>query len=126
MAQSGGYLSYIFDEAVAFETAASQASTGFSARPSIRLPSGTTVSARQVAVLPMPRIMIPLSSSPAQARVAARVADGLSPDEVAGELKLGTGTVRWHVKRIMARVEAGRQAELVHLVLSSPLGYLAI
>ncbi|MCZ6858873.1 MAG: hypothetical protein O7I42_01095, partial [Alphaproteobacteria bacterium] len=46
MAQSGGYLSYIFDEAVAFETAASQASTGFSARSVLRLPSGTTVSAR--------------------------------------------------------------------------------
>lgn len=64
--------------------------------------------------------------TPTEARVAARVADGLSPDEVAGELKLGTGTVRWHVKRIMARVEAGRQAELVRLVLTSPLGYLTI
>jgi len=61
-----------------------------------------------------------------EALVAARVADGLSPNEVAGELKLGTGTVRWHVKRIMARVDVGRQAELVRLVLSSPLGYLAI
>ncbi len=64
--------------------------------------------------------------TPTEARVAARVADGLSPDQVAGELKVGTGTVRWHVKRIMVRVEVGRQAELVHLVLSSPLGYLAI
>ncbi len=64
--------------------------------------------------------------TPTEARVAARVADGLSPGEVADEMKLCTGTVRWHVKRIMARVEAGRQAELVHLVLSSPLGYLAI
>jgi DNA-binding CsgD family transcriptional regulator len=61
-----------------------------------------------------------------EARVAARVADGLSPTQVAGELKLGTGTVRWHVKRIMARVDVGRQAELVRLVMSSPLGYLAI
>lgn len=74
-----------------------------------------------------PELLGPLFGlTPTEARVAARVADGLSPDEVAGELKLGTGTVRWHVKRIMARVEAGRQAELVHLVLSSPLGYLAI
>ncbi len=64
--------------------------------------------------------------TPTEARVAARVADGLSPNEVADELELCTGTVRWHVKRIMARVETGRQAELVHLVLSSPLGYLAI
>ncbi len=64
--------------------------------------------------------------TPTEARVAARVADGLSPDQVADELKLRTGTVRWHVKRIMARAEAGRQAELVHLVLSSPLGYRTI
>ena len=74
-----------------------------------------------------PELLGPLFGlTPTEARVAARVADGLSPDEVADELKLRTGTVRWHVKRIMARVEAGRQAELVHLVLSSPLGYLAI
>lgn len=74
-----------------------------------------------------PELLGPLFGlTPTEARVAARVADGLSPDEVAGDLKLGTGTVRWHVKRIMARVETGRQAELVRLVLSSPLGYLAI
>lgn len=74
-----------------------------------------------------PELLGPLFGlTPTEARVAARVADGLSPAEVAGDLKLGTGTVRWHVKRIMARVDAGRQAELVRLVLSSPLGYLAI
>ncbi len=74
-----------------------------------------------------PELLGPLFGlTPTEARVAARVADGLSLDQVAGELKLRIGTVRWHVKRIMVRVEAGRQAELVHLVLSSPLGYLAI
>lgn len=74
-----------------------------------------------------PELLGPLFGlTPTEARVAARVADGLSPDQVAGEMKLGTGTVRWHVKNILAHMEAGRQAELVHLVLSSPLGYLAI
>ena len=58
--------------------------------------------------------------------MAARAGYGLSPAEVADELKLRIGTVRWHVKWIIERVEVGRQAELVHLVLSSPLGYLAI
>jgi DNA-binding CsgD family transcriptional regulator len=64
--------------------------------------------------------------TPTEARVAARLTDGLSSSQVAADLKLGTGTVRWHVKRIMARLDAGRQADLVRLVRSSPLGYLAI
>ncbi|MCH7794750.1 MAG: helix-turn-helix transcriptional regulator, partial [Proteobacteria bacterium] len=42
------------------------------------------------------------------------------------ELRLGMGTVRWHVKRIMSRTETSRQAELVRMILLSPLGFLAI
>ncbi len=64
--------------------------------------------------------------TPTEARVAAEVANGLSLVEVARELSLGTGTVRWHVKRIMARSDAGRQAELVRMILLSPLGFLSI
>lgn len=64
--------------------------------------------------------------TPTEARIAAAVANGLSLAEVAGELRLGTGTVRWHVKRIMSRTETSRQAELVRMILLSPLGFLAI
>ena len=64
--------------------------------------------------------------TPTEARIAAEVANGLSLAEVAGELRLGTGTVRWHAKRIMSRTETSRQAELVRMILLSPLGFLAI
>jgi DNA-binding CsgD family transcriptional regulator len=64
--------------------------------------------------------------TPTEARIAAEVANGLSLKEVAGELRLGTGTVRWHAKRIMSRTETSRQAQLVRMILLSPLGFLAI
>ena len=64
--------------------------------------------------------------TPTEARIAAKVSNGLSLAEVASELRLGTGTVRWHAKRIMSRTETNRQAELVRIVLLSPLGFLAI
>ena len=63
--------------------------------------------------------------TPTEARVAAEVANGQSLDEVAGELRLGIGTVRWHVKRIMSRTDTRRQAELVRMILLSPLSLLA-
>ena len=64
--------------------------------------------------------------TPTEARIATKVANGLSLAEIAGELRLGMGTVRWHVKRIMSRTETSRQAELVRMILLSPLGFLAI
>ena len=64
--------------------------------------------------------------TPTEARIAAAVANGLSLAEVAGELRLGMGTVRWHAKRILSRTETSRQAELVRMILLSPLGFLAI
>ncbi len=64
--------------------------------------------------------------TPTEARIAAQVANGLSLAEVAGELRLGLGTVRWHAKRIMSRTGTSRQAELVRMILLSPLGFLAI
>ena len=63
--------------------------------------------------------------TPTEARVAAEVANGQSLDEVARELRLGLGTVRWHVKRIMSRTDTRRQAELVRMILLSPLSFLA-
>ena len=63
--------------------------------------------------------------TPTEARVAAEVANGRSLDEVAGELGIGIGTVRWHVKRIMSRTDTHRQAELVRVILRSPVGILA-
>ncbi len=63
--------------------------------------------------------------TPTEARGAAEVANGRSLDEVAGELGIAIGTVRWHVKRIMSRTDTHRQAELVRVILRSPVGILA-
>ena len=63
--------------------------------------------------------------TPTEARVATEVANGQSLDEVAGELGIGMGTVRWHVKRIMSRTDTHRQAELIRVILLSPVGILA-
>ena len=63
--------------------------------------------------------------TPTEARVAAEVANGQSLDDVARELRLGIGTVRWHVKRIMSRTDTRRRAELVRMILLSPVGILA-
>ena len=63
--------------------------------------------------------------TPTEARVAAEVANGQSLDDVARELRLGIGTVRWHVKRIMSRTDTRGQAELVRMILLSPVGILA-
>ncbi len=64
--------------------------------------------------------------TPTEARIAAEVANGLSLAEVTDELRLGMGTVRWHAKRIMSHTETRRQAQLVRMILLSPLGILAI
>ena len=64
--------------------------------------------------------------TPTEARVAAAVANGLSLAEIASKMRLGKGTVRWHVTRILSRTETSRQAELARSLLLSPLGFLAI
>ncbi len=64
--------------------------------------------------------------TPTEARIAAEVANGLSLAEVTDELRLGMCTVRWHTKRIMSHTETRRQAQLVRMILLSPLGILAI
>lgn len=73
-----------------------------------------------------PRLLIKLLDlTPAEARIAAGLADGLSINDLATELGVGIGTVRWHVKRAMANTNTCRQGELIRLVLLSPLALIA-
>ena len=58
--------------------------------------------------------------SPAEARVADLLAQGLTVREVADQLKLNLETVRFHVKRLLAKTGSRRQAELMKLMLSLP------
>lgn len=54
----------------------------------------------------------------AEARVAARVADGLKPHEIADDLHVSLETVRTHLKRTYVKTQTRRQVELALLVRS--------
>jgi len=57
--------------------------------------------------------------TPTQAKIAAALARGESPDEIADALQTAVSTVRQHVKAILAKTDTHRQSELVRLILSS-------
>lgn len=56
--------------------------------------------------------------TPAQSRVAAMLAEGLSLREIAAATGRAEGTVRWYLKQIFRRQGISRQTELVRRVLS--------
>lgn len=57
--------------------------------------------------------------TPAESRLAARLADGSSVKEAAGELQITVNTARTHLKHIFAKTDTHRQSSLVKLVVSS-------
>lgn len=56
--------------------------------------------------------------TPAEARLALAVADGLSPADAAEQLGITVQTARTHLKRVFHKTATTRQAELVKLVLA--------
>jgi DNA-binding CsgD family transcriptional regulator len=56
--------------------------------------------------------------APREVQVAALLAQGHSPGQIAGKIGIGLGTVREHLKRALAKTETHRQANLVRLLLS--------
>lgn len=58
--------------------------------------------------------------TPAEARLAALLAQGFRLEDAATELGVSLNTVRTHLKRIFSKTETDRQADLVRLVLSGP------
>jgi len=59
--------------------------------------------------------------TPAEAKVACRVATGLTVDEIAGEAGCAVGTVRQQLKSVFAKTGVSRQAELVGILAGSAL-----
>lgn len=57
--------------------------------------------------------------TPCEARVAARFAQGASIPLVARDLRVSVETIRTHLKRVYQKLGTTRQAELVHLLLTS-------
>ena len=62
--------------------------------------------------------------TPAEARLAAELAEGLSLEEIAARHDLSKGTLRNHLKAVFAKTGIHRQVELVRLVLNSPTAML--
>jgi DNA-binding CsgD family transcriptional regulator len=56
------------------------------------------------------------SLTAAEARIASMIAVGLSPEEIAGELQISLGTVRYQVKAIFGKTATHRQSELAALI----------
>ena len=61
------------------------------------------------------------SLTPAEARIASRLVQGRSVDEIAAETSTSVETVRTHVRHILSKTGTGRQAELISLVLRTVL-----
>mgnify|MGYP001765588351 CR=1 FL=1 len=57
-----------------------------------------------------------LGLTPAEARVAAAIASGLSPEDAAAELGIALSTARHHVKRAHEKLGIRRQSDLVRIV----------
>lgn len=51
-----------------------------------------------------------------EARVAAAIAEGIAPEEIAGRLGVSWGTVRSHLRQALAKTGTHRQSELAALV----------
>jgi DNA-binding CsgD family transcriptional regulator len=63
------------------------------------------------------------SLTPAEARVAGKLALGRSVEEIASEARISVETVRTHLKRALSKTGTERQGELISLILRSvPLG----
>jgi DNA-binding CsgD family transcriptional regulator len=54
--------------------------------------------------------------TPAQAKIAVRIAAGLSLEEISAELDVTLETARNHLKVVLAKTDTHRQAELVALI----------
>ncbi len=54
--------------------------------------------------------------TPNEARVAAAIAEGVAPEEIAERLGVGLGTVRSHLRQALAKTGTHRQSELAALV----------
>lgn len=58
--------------------------------------------------------------TPAEARVAKLLAEGLKVDDITARLGVSTPTVRTHVRRVLEKTDARGQADLIRILLSGP------
>jgi DNA-binding CsgD family transcriptional regulator len=58
--------------------------------------------------------------TPTEATIAVKLAAGSTLSDIAEELASSQGTVRWHLKPVLAKTGTKRQAELVRVLTTSP------
>jgi DNA-binding CsgD family transcriptional regulator/PAS domain-containing protein len=58
--------------------------------------------------------------TPTEATIAVKLASGASIAAIAAQLAITNGTARWHLKRVFAKTNTARQADLVRVLTSSP------
>ncbi len=68
------------------------------------------------------RVATVLGLTPAEGQVATALAQGLSVRDIAATTHRNESTVRWTIKRIHAKLEVTRQADLVRMVLAAAGG----
>ena len=78
-------------------------------------PGGLPLSPKRLAVL--------YGLSPSEARLAAKIATGMSMEEAANELHITYETARSQLKSVFAKTGVTRQAELVSLLLTGVLSH---
>lgn len=94
---------------------------------SAAIPLGVAVPAVSILVVDadlLPEIDVPVlcelfSFTPAEARVAGKLALGRSVEEIAAEAKISIETVRTHIKRTLSKTGTERQGGLISLILRS-------
>jgi DNA-binding CsgD family transcriptional regulator/PAS domain-containing protein len=65
------------------------------------------------------------SLTPAEARVAGKLGEGRSAEEIAEGMGLSLETVRTHIRRVLSKTATGRQGELIALILrTAPFRHL--
>jgi len=72
--------------------------------------------------LDLPGLAGLLGVTPSEAAIAARIADGVSLDEIASSRRVTLGTVRGQVKAVLNKTGCRNQADLVRLVMRSGFG----
>jgi DNA-binding CsgD family transcriptional regulator/PAS domain-containing protein len=58
--------------------------------------------------------------TPTEAAIAAGLAAGHAPSTIADDLSIAAGTVRWHIKSVLAKTGTHRQGDLVRLLTTGP------
>lgn len=58
--------------------------------------------------------------TPVEAAIAMRLASGDGISDISDQLKIADGTVRWHVKHVLAKTNTKRQSSLVRVLMMSP------